>query len=79
MSQGSAATASRWGGQISNYLLPNFLVMLCAKNHEKLSIFDEFIAKTKRVTFFASQSSLQLVSFELDVVFFYVGLGRSMQ
>jgi hypothetical protein len=55
MSQGIAATANRWGGQISIYLLTNFLRMLCAKNHENLSIFDEVIAKTKRVTFFAPQ------------------------
>ena len=56
MSQGSVATANRWGGQISNYLIPNFLRVLCAKNDENMSIFDDFIAKIKRVTFFLAHS-----------------------
>jgi hypothetical protein len=42
------------GGQISNYLLQNFLRMLYPKTHESLSIFDEVIAKTKRVNFESS-------------------------
>ena len=40
--------------------------MLCAKNHKNLLIFDEIIAKTKRVTFFASQCIIDVHSMTFD-------------
>ena len=38
--QGSAATVYRWGGQIYNLLLLNFLSISCTKNHKNRMVFD---------------------------------------